>query len=330
MAVVTYKCDVCNRTIDKTQNPQGLEVVGRCVITASCKGSLFKIGTKGSGIARGFPAPVAGLADWRKRRVLYDHSQPVQSKLWNITHNLNTNPSVQTFVYRQLGLPPIPTLVEIEPVSVTYIDKNTLTVQFSNDETGVVQCISRNATRTAAKSVDVIQNIDLTINADIDTLTTKQTLTVATLAINPTIQIGVDFLSSRDLSVVAGVDLFEFGNTNALSLWHPHETVFIKGKFYRIHCCVIDLVNLTNAGVKDGFFFHFTTIDGNPILKGDAFLLLPKAPNISSIDKDLNNIIDLSIATADNASLHFLFYDNDMKYSVSSKQTIFPAITIAQ
>ncbi|KKL11760.1 hypothetical protein LCGC14_2542580, partial [marine sediment metagenome] len=36
MAIVVYKCDLCQRKIELAQNKEGLEVTGRCIITDGC------------------------------------------------------------------------------------------------------------------------------------------------------------------------------------------------------------------------------------------------------------------------------------------------------
>ena len=84
MAIVVYKCDVCDREIEILQNPEGLETVGRCVITDGCRGNLYQIDTKQDFIRGKFPETVAGLTDWTQRKVLYDHTQSVATFQWRI------------------------------------------------------------------------------------------------------------------------------------------------------------------------------------------------------------------------------------------------------
>lgn len=338
MTVIVYQCDTCNRTIDKTQNLQGLEIVSRCVITSFCKGTMLKVDTKGQDVARGFPAPVAGLTDWRARRVLYNHNQTVPSNIWKIDHKLNTNPSIQVYIETADTTKEESNLVEIEPLSIEHINKDTSIVTLRAGQIGVAQCISRNATRAAASTVDVIKNIDLTRNAEVESILTKQTMTIAVrldltmsgnTEINP-IPVTLQFLSSKDLTLIPGISDFSFGPTNANSHWHPYELVFIKGKFYKLLSCTVNMVNLTDAGVKDGSFFYFEKINGSTINKGDAYLMLSKPPNQHPIDRDLNNVVDLSVANQQNAAVHFVFYGDDMSVSLPTKTKVFPAVQISQ
>lgn len=331
MAVITYKCDTCNRTIDKTQNVLGLEVMNHCVITASCKGSLFKVGTKGNSVARGFPSPVAGLTDWRARRLMYNHDQPVNSSVWKIDHDLNTNPSVQVYVNRTTGSPRTETLIEIEPQLIEYINPSTLLVHLNKSESGIAQCISRNATRVATKSIDVIQDIDPSSNdVTVGTMLTQSTLTIATLVMDTEINVGINFLSSKDLSIIEGINPLDFGAATSNSLWYPHELVFIKGKFYKIHSCLINFTQLIDSGVRDGSFFFFDSINGNPLKLGDAYILLSKPPNQTYVDREVDYVVDLTVANQSTAANNFIYYDLDFKVSESSKQLIFPAVQISQ
>lgn len=331
MAVVIYKCDTCNRTIDKTRNPEGLEIIGRCTITDNCKGALYKSGTKPDLIARGFPDPVSGLDDWRQRRALYNHDQDVLASTWTITHSLDSQPSIQVFVDRQLTVGSEEyTRMEIEPVSIVYNSRNQATVTLLQNEIGTAQCIARAATTEAVQSINAISNVTTALTVDINNISTNQVLTIATAITDATIDVDIKYLSTVDHSDITGIDPITFGNNSTLSLWRNIETVFIKGRFYKVRAASINVSQLLEQGVVNGTSVYFDTINSLPIEAGDAYLLLTKDPHQATVDRDFNNIIDLSIATNSNAATSFLYNNTELFAFNDIKENIFPAISISK
>jgi len=46
MAVIVFRCTDCDREIQIIEQAQGLETIGRCVVTNKCRGSLYRVDRK--------------------------------------------------------------------------------------------------------------------------------------------------------------------------------------------------------------------------------------------------------------------------------------------
>ena len=159
MAVVVYKCDTCEREIEKPQNVDGLEVISRCVITLGCRGKLYQVDYKQDFIRGRNPEPVAGLDDWFKRKALYNHTQTIEANTWTVTHNMGIHPSVQVFVEVGGG-----ELVEAQPSAINIISPDKLEIEFGKDDrgldifrTGVAQLIARSTRPISDTAVDLVE-----------------------------------------------------------------------------------------------------------------------------------------------------------------------------
>jgi len=326
MAIVIYKCDTCNRTIEKTQNKEGLEVVGRCIITNNCKGSLFKEKINlDKKIARAFPEPVAGLVDWRQNRILHTHEQLVQSNVWKVDHSLHSNPAVSVFLQRPDSETGGIKLIEVEPLSVTYTNENSLIVNLQNNEIGVVQCVARNSTNKTKQSTDVIQNINIDRTLSLEYLTVEKQLTIATTSSAASVDVEITFLSIIDLSVVLTTTL-TFNVISAASLWFPANRIFVKGKYFKVRSTEIDAAFLLANNVKNNSPFYISKVDGVVTTANNGYFLLAKPPYEASVDRNLNYLINLNAANATNAATTFLFKDNEMWVADTIKQSVFPSI----
>ena len=156
MAVIVFRCTDCDREIQIIEQPQGLETIGRCVITNKCRGNLYRINRKDDFVVGEFPSDVRGLTNWIQRNVVHDHIQAIAAIEWVVIHNLGVNPTVQVEVDRESIVDGVVTTtrIEIEPQSVTLVDENTLTIQFDRPESGIGQIIARST--AATQSVEVV------------------------------------------------------------------------------------------------------------------------------------------------------------------------------
>jgi hypothetical protein len=159
MAVVVYKCDTCEREIEKPQNVNGFEIISRCVITQGCRGKLYQVDFKRDFIRGRAPEPVAGLDDWFARKVLYDHTQAIEARVWKIKHNMGVSPSVQLFVDSGNG-----ELFETEPFAVNVISKDEIHIDLGFDERGlevarkgIAQLVARSSRPVSANTADLIE-----------------------------------------------------------------------------------------------------------------------------------------------------------------------------
>lgn len=142
MAVVVYECDTCKREVYRKQNTQGIDVVGRCIITDGCKGKLLQKEIKPSHAVGHSTAPVIGLRDWTPRKILYTHTQSLAKKQWVVHHNMNGMPIVNVFSYSADGSL---TLNPIVPVAIEFTSSNAITVSFATSVAGVAQLLMRSS-----------------------------------------------------------------------------------------------------------------------------------------------------------------------------------------
>jgi hypothetical protein len=139
MSTITYKCSVCKRTIEKLENTDGLTVFSKCIITDGCRGKLQKTSRNQSSIRESFPLPETGLTDFFPRRVFYEHSQPIPSRIWKVFHNLSVNPEVSVWEDND-GL-----LKEIDQdeYTVSNVSTDQLSITFDSAKSGVSHCIAK-------------------------------------------------------------------------------------------------------------------------------------------------------------------------------------------
>lgn len=142
MAVVVYECDTCKREVYRKQNTQGIDIVGRCVITDGCKGKLLQKEIKPSHAVGHSTAPVIGLRDWQPRKILYTHTQALAKKQWVIPHNMNGMPIVNVFSYSNDGSLKLNPIV---PVDIQFTSSNVVTITFATSVSGVTQLLMRSS-----------------------------------------------------------------------------------------------------------------------------------------------------------------------------------------
>ncbi len=322
MSIVVYKCPICDRTIDIVRNEQGLETVGRCIITDGCRGQLYQLSVK-QDFSRGqFPSAVAGLTDWSQREILYNHIQSVEDSVWLITHNLGVNPSVQVHVDRPSGDTTV--LVEVEPDSIVIISENVLQVNLSRDESGIAQCIGRS-------SRPVIKNVRVE----------EETTTITPFQLSGNSEISIATLDSSTNNTFVFTFVTPDGRTIDLtyivddvpSIVSPGSTtdkVFFHGKSYTVRSFSgIDQVLITNGSVSDSSSFYIKTVDvgsgARPMLAEEVIFLLADSP-YAETDRIDDRFIDPTVIGADEATFSF-FYENGEFYAYDNLiETVFPNI----
>lgn len=328
MTVIVYQCDTCDRVIEKTQNRNGLEFIGRCVITNQCKGTLYKTGTRPFTVARHYPEPVTGLNDWKQRRLMHTHDQTALAATWLVTHNLETHPSIQVFertVLNQLTGETV--LTEIEPNRVEYINANVIKLFFNSTKQGIVQCLSRDA--TTAKTQVQQSIVSRAAFSDITRLSVDQVLTIGVKNKAPSIDVDIRYLSGKDLSEFTGITPLTFVPVTTDSLWHNiTPRVYVNGTIYHTYSAVLPLSTLVDRGLDDGTVFYFNAIDNNPIEVDDGIILLSNAPYNNKADREFDYIVDLRAGTSSTAASVFVFKEQEMYCDTTHKQPVFPRIAI--
>ncbi|KKM24953.1 hypothetical protein LCGC14_1599940, partial [marine sediment metagenome] len=241
MAVIRYKCTVCDRIIEIIEQPTGLERISRCVITDKCRGTLYKLERLEDFAVGKFPPDVRGLTNHIQRNVLFNHTQAIADASWLVEHNLGVNPSVQVTVDREETVDSVvvESRIEIEPELITLIDKNSLTITFDRPETGLAQIIARStsfqqtveAVTADITYVPVSQTNILTIGADLSSNQFPE--------VEPgTYSVRIYYLDQETLDETA----FESAVFNdyvarspiSTSAWNDTSEIFVSGQVYTI------------------------------------------------------------------------------------------------
>jgi hypothetical protein len=327
MSVIIYTCDTCKREIEKTQNPEGLEIIGRCIITDNCKGFLYRTGSKPQAVARTSPAPVQGLTDWRQRKKIFTHNQETAANVWTVEHKLDTHPSVQTFIY-QVVSPTERNLVEVTPTATRYINGDTVELEFESSVTGIAQTIARSATTN--QPIEFKDQSTDTSALTLNQMTNSLFLTLATLDDSTDLDLTPTFLSTTDLTPIPGIADVTFGATVPNSLWFPIDKVLINGKLYTVRVGSFDANVLNTLGVRNGSSLFFTLPGGGSIAEDSIYVLNTTEPYTSVVDRDFDNVVDLSKVTNANVGSSFVFNDGEIQYNVNLKQRVYPPILIPQ
>lgn len=310
MTVIVYQCDVCNREITIPQNPQGLETVGRCIITRGCRGRLHQIDVKPDFVRGVPPTPVSGLEDWVQRKVLYTHTQTVQSRQWKIIHNLGIKPTVQVFV-----LNPQNVQVEIFPSNITIVDLNEIILDFNELEAGVAQL-------TTASSEN-ITNLEVPVTTTIvpQQLSNSSELTIATLdTTDITVPLELTFKASPDQIVPYTI---LFNASSLLSPWADFPVVFIKNRPYKVRSFQVLNPLILNGTIRNSTPVTFTTLNALPITSGSVLILLANSP-FKTVDKITGSFLDV---TKINSTLPQMYYSNGDFFAPNNLiSTTFPNI----
>ena len=320
-----YKCTVCGRKTRVKTNQKGLNIVYHCTITAGCLGKLAKVSSASEILNTPIVTPnEPGLQNWFQRKLLYNHSQTLESNNWIITHNLGNNPIMYVYVYVN------DKLVEYVP-DITTIDKNTTQLTFDKKYTGIAQAVSlstqnlKNITTTTKKTI---------IEPTIDQISNDYgILTIATLSTDPTININMKFNGIEGKSPI----LVQYTNIDdtpvVLSPWTDTSVLFINGKNYTVRTINVafDPANIqyfSSGQIPHGSSFIFSTLNGNPINTGEVFILLSASPHQTS-DKKYDKIIDVS--SIKNPANQYMTYSRGKLYANSTIiKNIYPFIIVVK
>ncbi len=317
MAIVIYKCDLCQRKIELPQNKQGIEVTGQCIITDGCHGKLHQFDFIQDGIVGRLTPDVPGLDNFVPRRILFTHEQTLTAQTWRVIHDLNTEPSVQVFIFVVVNSNEV--LTETTPDAIITVSPNETLIQFSTGVKGVAQLISR-STSTFKEEKDVVDPAatrQLTINSE---------LTIATLSNDSVLTLSAQFFSPTTLQPTSLL-LFEFDNTpDPISPWSGVNRVFIKGKLHEVRSTNVKTL-LEGTGIVDGSPFIITQANFVPVIPNSIFVLLSESPH-TTFDREFNVIIDISSVTGSNLSQGFFKQGNELFVFQSTIEDIFPPVTI--
>lgn len=294
-----YRCDTCNRNIRVPANPQGIEIISRCIVTANCLGKMQRVLNQDEiNSTPTIPLEVAGLKDWSNRDVLFDYTQSVKMVTWKVNHNLENNPTVYVYVQRNGGSGT--TLVQIDPKSIDVIDLNNIQITFDQPESGLVQCVALSSQNAATPSTLAISN---TSTSDMQ-ISNQSELTFATLDPSPTINIKVIYNSSGSPQPVV-IEYLNVATTSILSPWDGTSYVTINSKRYYVKS-----VNLRTWGSAPLVFQAGLIASGatlsfpNSTVAGQLLLLLATNPQ-SIADRIYDRYVDTASANLPTPQLYY-------------------------
>lgn len=291
-----YSCDVCNRYVRLPDNPLGLNILHRCIITKGCLGSLHKVLNKKliSQISTITPS-VEGVADWFQRKIVHTHTQTAPTKQWVFDHDLGSIPVVQVFIDRGIPNSTNTELLETELYTQTSTSTHT-TINFDVSQTGIAQCLALSSTTVQPKTVQVTTNVQLT---------NKGELTIATLDSAPAIGLTVRY---TDTNTGETIDVRYFSVDNSpsiLSPWASISNILLNGKRYYVRSFNIATTPGGNAffasgrPLTSGFSITFPELEST---YNTNVILLAASP-YTAIDKITNSFIDIATVTAVQSSV---------------------------
>lgn len=339
MAIVVYKCNTCKREIELQRNITGLETVGRCVITHGCRGNLYQVDLFPDYIRGTIPDPVLGLDDWKQRKVLHDHQQPIERDVWVIEHNMGVVPSVSVFVDRPIQGDP-DNREEITPDDVTAVNDNVLTLTFDRPWSGIAQLVSKQSDpdllRPTTRAIEVTEEAFQISNLGEISLATRIYPTNPTLDLSgPVVSLLIEYNATSG-SIVN--ELYSADDQpSLLSPWRgsAYDRIVVNVQSARQPFTVRSFNGITTemtvGNIDSGSTFKFVGIDQDggdnfrDIEKGEVLILLATDP-YDIVDKVLDRYIDVADVTADNNPFGF-FYNNGEFFATPETITdVFPAI----
>lgn len=365
MAVVVYECDTCKREVYRKQNTQGIDIVGRCIITDGCKGKLLQKEIKPSHAVGHSTAPVIGLRDWTPRKILYTHTQALAKKQWIIQHNMNGMPIVNVFSYSADGSLKLNPIV---PVEITFTSSNVVTISFATSVAGVAQLLMRSSvtdqtiTTLKPRLVESDYNADMFVLSESVFMTngpeTYGELTIATRVVTrDKPDYGFDpyeviTIQPHYLSPSTGQEILplvppmtfrpvdQFPVDTASSPWAGVIKTVIGGAQYIVRSANIHSASgtLPSLGIAEGspVYFTVTAKVWNPttktyavgervLKKGEMLGLLADSPFLT-VDKIMDKYVDLSLISEATAPRQLVYTDYNWRVNPSLLTKTYPTI----
>ncbi len=352
MTVVVYSCDTCKREVYRKQNKQGIDVIGRCIITNGCKGKLQQKEVKPSYAIGHSTAPVVGLADWEPRKILYTYTQSLAKKQWTIQHNLNGLPIIDAYMYDINGTFK---LNPITPVDVQYTNNNTVTLSFSTAITGIAQLQMRSS--VADQTITSLKPVSLAASYDADRFVPSESkfltngaesygeLTIAT-RVESAIISGFDpyqeivlkpyYLSPTTNAIVPVNTTLTFRTVDALpvdtavSPWAGVTKVVVSGAQYVVRSANIHSAKgtLNDLGVPEGAPVFFSVEHKGQehfLQKGEMLGLLANDPFLT-VDRVYNQYVDMAAISQATAPRQIVYSNYNWHINQSLLTKTYPNI----
>jgi hypothetical protein len=263
-----YQCNKCNRILNINKNPKQLDIFNRCIITANCRGEMFIVNN------------IIGTVDtsyydsWVQKKQIHNFQQNILQNIWTIKHNLNDFVSIVVYTYDKDG-----NLVKsLENVTdgytIIYADKNVITVKFTKECIGQVQCIVTN------------HKVDYTKTVVSNSYTKVSVGNVLTIALHS--HFHDDNPSLPPIKIMSGISETDFNyrlSLDTTSAWKNNGTVYIFGNTYNIYSITI------KTSIADSLYSLNTIVDSANVNQILSYILLSNSNN--PIDRIYNKIISI-------------------------------------
>ncbi len=345
MAIVVYKCDVCKRDVELERNVEGLENIQRCTITHGCRGKLYQIQVFPDFVRGRLPDQVAGLDDWRQRKVLYNHIQAIQNDTWIIKHDLGTFPSVSVFINAPTEDDP-DNIVEIQTEDTIIIDEDNLILKFGQQFAGQAQLVARQSDPDLLRPITGVkiptvelQQVSASSLPDSGTASFGE-ITIATristVAEPQTLELGITYTNTEN-DTIDKVYVADANTLGSVSPWRDIDRVIIKGKVYTIRTFTGLIPEIFDETISSGSTFIFNTISsdntGSPISYGthraitqdEVYLLYASSP-FDTVDKLTDQYIDVFDVSTTQNPFAFVYDTGEFFATPDVIRTIYPLI----
>jgi len=337
MAIVVYKCDVCKRDIELEQNIKGLENIQRCTITHGCRGKLYQTKVLADFVRGRLPDQVAGLDDWRQRKVLYNHEQTIERVNWLINHDLGTFPSISVFINVPTEADP-DNQEEIIPTDTIIIDEDNIRLVFETAVSGLAQLVARQSDPDLLRpfvglniSVEELQQLSLTGDIAIATR-------ISTVGEPEIVDLGVEYTTTTNAIITTTYSADE-NETGTNSAWSDIDKVIIKGKTFTVRSFNGLITEMQDETIASGSTFKFNSITtdvvGSPtnttrtIAQDEVYILFASDP-FDNIDKITTQYIDVFDVNESNNNFTFVYDTGEFFADKEAIQDTYPPIRSVQ
>jgi len=338
MAIVVYKCDVCKRDIELERNIKGLENIQRCTITHGCRGKLYQTKVLADFVRGRLPDQVAGLDDWRQRKVLYNHEQTIERDNWIINHDLGTFPSISVFINVPTEADP-DNQEEIIPVDTIIVDEDNIILTFESAVAGLAQLVARQSDPDLLRpfvglniTTEELQQLSLTGDIAIATR-------ISTVGEPDDVAFGVEYTTTTNaiITTTYTANDSELGTNSA---WSDIDKVIIKGKTFTVRSFngLDGVTEFTDETIASGSTFKFnsiTTVVGSPtnttrtIAQDEVYILIASDP-FDNIDKITTQYIDVFDVTSSDNNFTFVYDTGEFFADKEIIQDTYPPIRSVQ
>ncbi len=276
--IIDYICNTCRRTISLPSNKYGITTLRSCIITQNCNGTMNRVISSATNV---IPTSVPGMQDWVQRRGLFTLNQTVPSMIWIVNHNMGLIPILEVYINQTTSLGGTilsPTLDYTTTINSPF----TLTIQFNQQQTGTVQCISSSANPVVVTPVTTTASTTTQITND----------GILTLGILSSITPTSSTLNLQNPSIANNtINYNYFPEPNINSPWHDWNNVILFNQIYNIYT-----INLNQFTTQTGSQITIANLNSNISFNGQMIILLATSPYTNN-DKNVMQYIPVTPTT---------------------------------